>query len=63
MKDVVYEGPHDEVELPLLGLVCARGEKVSMIDEVAEQLVEQQDWNYAAKPYEKKAPAVDKEGK
>lgn len=43
MPRIKYVGPHDEVEVPSLGLVCQRGESVEVDASTAKQLTAQPD--------------------
>lgn len=47
MPAVKYVGPHDEVEIPDLGLSCKRGKTIDVPAEVAANLVLQHDWEPA----------------
>lgn len=54
---VVYNGPHDAVEVPELGLAVRRGEPVEVLDGDAKLLLQQDVWDNAPAV---KAPAARK---
>lgn len=57
MPQRVYTGPHDEVDIPSLGLTVKRGEPIDVEPDVAKSLDEQPDtW---AKPNTKAAKEAD----
>ena len=41
---ITYMGPHDEVEIPSLDLVCKRGSSVEVEDELALEMIKQDAW-------------------
>ncbi|BEP14813.1 hypothetical protein acdb102_31240 [Acidothermaceae bacterium B102] len=47
MPSVRYSGPHDEVDLPTLGVTCKRGEAVDVPDESVSALTDQPCWDLA----------------
>lgn len=49
---LIYNGTHDEVEVPAVGIVATRGVPVEVEDEAAEALLRQDVWSRA-----KAAPA------
>lgn len=40
---ITYAGPHDEVEIPALGVVVRRGEPFEATGDLAQSLLEQSD--------------------
>jgi hypothetical protein len=46
---VRYVGPHDEVEVPALGIACARGATVEVDDDQARSLLVSEVWEAAEK--------------
>lgn len=56
---IKYVGPHDEVEIPSLGLVCKNGDSVDVDDEMALELIKQESWASAAA----RVPAIKAKGK
>jgi len=42
---VVYNGPYDVVEVPILGIVVRRGEPIEVRDGDAELLLQQDVWS------------------
>lgn len=50
-----YVGPHDEVEVPSLGLVVKQGEKVEVPDEAAGGFTSQDTWRTVAAEPSKEA--------
>jgi hypothetical protein len=44
---LVYDGPHDAVEVPAAGVVAERGKAVEVADDVAADLLEQDTWKKA----------------
>ena len=41
---LVYEGPHDAVEVPDAELICVRGEPIEVPEDVAKRLLHQHTW-------------------
>lgn len=54
-----YDGPFDEVEVPLLGEIVQRGHQVEATGPTAESLDAQTDWTRVDKPQPRKS--ADKE--
>lgn len=44
---LIYQGPHQAVEVPALRRVVDRGEPVDVDDELATRLLEQEHWTEA----------------
>lgn len=44
MPSVRYIGPHDEVDLPTLGLFCKSGDVIEVSDDVVAGLADQTSW-------------------
>ena len=42
--EISYAGPHDEVEVPSLGLVCKQNESIEVPDDVALEMIKQDAW-------------------
>lgn len=49
MTKVVYDGPHQAVEVPAADVVVDRGVPVDLPDHIADRLLEQADWKPAPK--------------
>lgn len=55
---VVYVGPHDEVEVPSLNLVCGRNQEVTVSDEDGNALIQQEHWDAVLTELQKKEKAA-----
>lgn len=45
-----YTGPFEGVEIPVLGIVVARGESAEITGDVAEELLKRDDWTRVDRP-------------
>lgn len=45
-----YVGPHDEVEVPALGITVQHGHQIEATGDAAESLSKQADWQRVDKP-------------
>lgn len=61
---VTYVGPHDEVEIPSLDLVCKRNESIEVDDDIGHELVQQDAWTSYKRttPKDKKESTEDNGG-
>lgn len=44
---VTYVGPHDAVEIPVLGVAVQRGDSIEVPNEIGHELVKQASWETA----------------
>jgi hypothetical protein len=58
---LIYEGPHDTVEVPSAGITAERGQAVDVPDDVAKALLEQDTWT-EARSESRRAKAKEGEG-
>jgi hypothetical protein len=50
-----YQGPHDAVDIPALGVIVAHGETIEVTGAIAEEFVKRDDWERVDKPKTKDA--------
>lgn len=55
--EIIYTGPHSEVEVPAANLIAAKGQPVKVKASIAKGLLQQEDNWREAYPTPKKAPA------
>jgi hypothetical protein len=55
-----YDGPFDEVEVPALGVTCARGHQIEARGDVAKSLDAQADWTRVDTPKPRRPKAAAK---
>lgn len=58
---VTYVGPHDAVEVPSLGVACARGESLDVPNDIGHELIKQDSWETAKIFDSAPMPATDED--